>query len=221
MSIKEEIEALLSWEKSDCYGYEEYLGGGALRDAAELIGARFVAVDFYGGGNAPYPAFERDGKLAYISHSIGSAGLEPKIEAIMKEQKTMETKIVNLTPHSVQVYSSESFVGLEQTNPTTWLADAVEGSPIATYESNGVARVKVSSADDEPIAGVPTVKSIYGSIEGLPEYQDGVFYIVSLPLISAALNTGRTTKDLLSPYQVVRSRSNGSLVLGCMGFARQ
>lgn len=129
--------------------------------------------------------------------------------------------IINLTPHAIQVYAQESFEGLEKTNPTTWLADSVEGQPLLLVESSGMARVKVATVDADPIDGVPTVTSQYGEIEGLPEFQDGTFYVVSLPTVSAAIANGRTTADLLTPYQVVRSRANGSLVLGCMGFSRQ
>ncbi|NCO32088.1 hypothetical protein GW891_04945, partial [bacterium] len=32
--------------------------------------------------------------------------------------------IINLTPHGVQVYNEDQFVGLEQVNPTTWVADS-------------------------------------------------------------------------------------------------
>lgn len=138
------------------------------------------------------------------------------------EYRKMKSEIINLTPHTVELYWEEGFGNLEQVNPTTWVADYVEPALIReTYPSQGIARVKVATIDADPINGIPIVKSQYGEIEGLPDYQENVYYIVSLPTISAALSTGRTTADLLSPHKVVRSRSNGSLVLGCMGFACQ
>lgn len=132
--------------------------------------------------------------------------------------------VINLTPHSVQVYGQDQFVNLEQVNPTTWVADAVSGDPIEAYLSHGVARIdtKVShvSASDSCHLPGQVVVTEYGAATGIPEWtteQDTL--IVSLPMKSMAAASGHPlARVMVSPYKVVRSRANGSLVLGCMGF---
>jgi ABC-type uncharacterized transport system YnjBCD substrate-binding protein len=128
--------------------------------------------------------------------------------------------VLNLTPHSVQVFSAEQFVNLEQVNPTTWVADSVEGEPLANYESQGVARISTSTAPklNDSLAG-QVVETVYGEITGLEMAQPGDTLIVSLPTKSMATAAGLVAaKYMVSPYKVVRSRANGSVVLGCMGF---
>jgi hypothetical protein len=64
------------------------------------------------------------------------------------------------------------------------------------------------------------VATEYGELTGVPEgvTQDDRL-IVSLPAKSTAVAAGHPLAgQMVSPYKVVRSRGNGSLVLGCMGF---
>lgn len=129
--------------------------------------------------------------------------------------------VINLTPHSVQVYAEKQFINLEQINPTTWVADGVEGAPLAEYESKGVARISTETVRHEMI-DVPgeIVCTKYGAATGVPEVLDGdEVLIVSLPMQSMARQAGiNGCTQMVAPYKVVRSRANGSLVLGCMGF---
>ena len=129
--------------------------------------------------------------------------------------------VLNLTPHAVQVYKAEQFVNLEQVNPTTWVADSVEGSPIAEYESNGVARISTKTTTmPTTILGIEMVRTEYGEATGIPETATAKdLIIVSLPMQSMAKASGHHLVDaMVAPYKVVRSRANGSVVLGCMGF---
>ena len=128
--------------------------------------------------------------------------------------------VINLTPHSVQVYSQESFVKLEKTNPTTWLADSVKGEPLANYASEGVARINTSTDPIESVLPGQTVVTSYGEATGIPEsVKADDILIVSLPMKSMAVASGHPlASQMVSPFGVVRSRANGSLVLGCMGF---
>lgn len=127
---------------------------------------------------------------------------------------------INLTPHSVQVFDEAQFAGLEQINPTTWVADSVKGEPIADFKSAGVLRISTETVELNPVKGVPMVATKYGQLTGVPE---GVTpddrLVVSLPAKSMAQAAGHPLAgQMVSPYKVVRSRENGSLVLGCMGF---
>jgi hypothetical protein len=130
--------------------------------------------------------------------------------------------VINLTPHSVEVYAENQFVNLEQINPTTWVADSVEGEPIASYESQGVARISVSTQVLPSELPGETVTTSYGEATGIPENVEegnGNVLIISLPMKSMAVAANHPlASQMVSPYKVVRSRENGSLVLGCMGF---
>jgi hypothetical protein len=136
--------------------------------------------------------------------------------------------VINLTPHAVQVYAEGQFINLEQVNPTTWVADGVEGVPLAEYPSHGVARISTKTTPVESWdkdlhkTGCLFVKTEYGEATGIPEDLDySETLIVSLPMQSMAKAAGLGTAHLMvSPYKVVRSRENGSLVLGCMGFTQ-
>ena len=129
-------------------------------------------------------------------------------------------KIINLTPHSVEVYLESQFVNLEQANPTTWFADEVVGDPLGHYPSEGVARMVVTTAvvKSSVIPG-EVVKTVYGDPIGIPEDRGWDYLLVSLPMQSMCKSAELDCAgQMISPYKVVRSRHNGSLVLGCMGF---
>jgi len=129
--------------------------------------------------------------------------------------------IINLTPHGVQVFVQDQFTGLEQLNPTTWVADSVRGNPILDIASVGSLRISTSTVDSTPIDGVPVVDTSYGDLVGLPTDYDGQFMVVSLPCQSMAKQSGNPlASKMLAPYKVVRLRSNTSQVLGCMGFTK-
>ena len=131
------------------------------------------------------------------------------------------TDFINLTPHSIEVYPASSFSGLEQVNPTTWVADSVDKTQaIATYESKGVARIQTTTKELQAINEVPMVTTTYGEATGIPSgfYRDTKI-IVSLPMQSMAKASNHPLANVMvAPYQVVRQKDNGSVVLGCMGF---
>lgn len=80
----------LGWENYPAYGIEPYARDSDMARAAELIGATFVAAHYYSPDcNIPYPAFERDGKVAYISFN-STSGLEPQIMAILSKEDTSQ-----------------------------------------------------------------------------------------------------------------------------------
>jgi hypothetical protein len=54
----------------------------------------------------------------------------------------------------------------------------------------------------------------YGDIDGLPDEQEGIFYIVSGLVAAAGIKLGR--KDLMAPGGLVRDAGNPSAVLGCL-----
>lgn len=99
--------------------------------------------------------------------------------------------LVNLTPHTI------NFV-----NP--------EGAEILNLPPSGtVARVATNAQVVGDLDGIPVTHTVYGEIEGLPEPQDGVIYIVS-GLVRTACPS---RSDLACPGLQVRD-SEGR-VIGC------
>jgi hypothetical protein len=131
----------------------------------------------------------------------------------------------NCTPHSVEVFAPSSFVGLEQKNPTTFLAKETVGEAIASFPPEGQPiRIATQTIDSsESIEeGIPLVETSYGELSGIPEgATEEDWFIVSLPAQSMARAANhRLAHRMIAPYKVVRSTDNGSLVLGCMGFTK-
>lgn len=130
--------------------------------------------------------------------------------------------IRNLTPHAIHFYAAEQFRGLEQKNPTTWVADSVDGAPLLEVPSEGVLRVSTSTEPKGTVNGIPVVATEYGAIAGTPDcVQPDDVLVVSLPALSMAKAAGhQLAPQMACPYQVVRSRVNGSIVLGAMGLSK-
>jgi len=125
-------------------------------------------------------------------------------------------KIVNLTPHNVRILTgNDIFPG--------------KMNVYADFPSHGVARCRVESEhidsfsccfDGEvgnnasPMVGCIPIRRIgYGEVEGLPEPETGVYYIVSR-LVKQAV-PDRT--DCLVPDDMIRDEEGK--ILGCTGFA--
>jgi|FLOH01.1.fsa_nt_gi hypothetical protein len=78
--------------------------------------------------------------------------------------------------------------------------------------SGRVARVKASTRKVNEFLGYPIFESTFGPVEGLPEEQEGVMYIVS----ALCMNACPERYDLLSPGNVMRSEEGK--IIGCIGF---
>jgi len=105
--------------------------------------------------------------------------------------------IVNKTPHAVNIINEDNKL-------------------VRTYEKgDSQIRLAVKIVQDEPLVdGTPTSRTNFGEPKGLPDFQEGIFYIVS-QLVKSALPE-RT--DLLVPAEVVRD-GNGSII-GCKSLGR-
>lgn len=86
--------------------------------------------------------------------------------------------VVNMTPHDVNIVGGK------------------------TYKRSGAeVRLKVETVPAEPLPdGTPTTKTIFGEPVGLPEFQEGTYYIVSQLVKNALPNRS----DLLVPAEIVR-----------------
>ena len=86
---------------------------------------------------------------------------------------------------------------------------------LAIPPSGRVARVKASTIKSDEHAGVPIYSSTFGAVEGLPEPQPNIIYIVSALALNA-VPTNRT--DVVSPGSIQRNEHNQPI--GCCGFRR-
>ena len=132
--------------------------------------------------------------------------------------------VFNLCPHSFDLFKEDQFVNLQQLNPTTWVADGVDGVSIVTLPSEGSIRIATSTVEIEPIDGnIPSVKTEYGDAVDIPDFiKPHDILIVSLPAQSMAKAANHPlAAQMGSPYKVVRLASNTSTVLGCMGLSFQ
>ena len=108
------------------------------------------------------------------------------------------TQIINTTPHAINLIAKHDGYF---TN-------------IKTYEKSEISvRLKVSTVFVEMLDDVSLTKTVFGEPVGLPEYQEGVYYIVS-QLVKTALPD---RKDLLVPAEMQRDEVTGQPI-GCLSF---
>lgn len=107
-------------------------------------------------------------------------------------------KIVNLTPHTVNVV-------------------ATTGEEIATFPSEGVVRVASHEEVVGVLNGIPETATTYGEVEGLPAQSNDTIYIVSRLVLAALEKQGITRTDLRVPGLQVRNEAGQ--VIGCKSLA--
>ena len=107
--------------------------------------------------------------------------------------------IKNLTPHKIVMVNADGAVTRE-------------------YESEGIARATQSNIQVGEVDGVPLMETSFGETIDLPEYQDGVYLIVSIITANAAKANGRRVDDLLITTDTVRDETGR--IVGCKAFAR-
>ena len=108
-------------------------------------------------------------------------------------------KIINLTPHSINVIGDDNSVAI-------------------TIEASGnVARcsqtINIVDTIDLDNVAIPISSSSYGEVVDLPTPQDDTYYIVSRLVMSACPNR----QDLLVPNDLVRDEAGR--VIGCRSLA--
>lgn len=103
------------------------------------------------------------------------------------------TQIKNLTPHPINICNNA-------------------GKIIRVFQSEGLVRLKAVTVSAGEIDGIPVSRTEFGQPEGLPEFQDGVFIVVS-QLVKNALPS---RSDLLVPAEVVRDEKGN--IIGCKSF---
>jgi hypothetical protein len=121
--------------------------------------------------------------------------------------------IINATPHTITILNKEA--GITQDAKKQFLGTKETIVVLKEIPTSGIIpRVSMSNSPAGEIDGIPVETVIYGEIEGLPEYQEGIYYIVSGLVAAAASKQGRT--DCLAPGAIVRDEANPSSILGCL-----
>ena len=108
----------------------------------------------------------------------------------------MTTIIKNATPHAVMIYGENNEV-------------------LKTFEPTGVVpRCTVTRKQIGEIDGIPLNTSVFGQVEGLPDPEEGVVWIVSRVVAEAAKERG----DLLVTDDAVRD--DQGRIIGCRALAK-
>jgi len=118
-------------------------------------------------------------------------------------------KYVNLTPHAVTVMDKDGATILS-VPPSGTVARLSETAQPAPVWREGVRADRVED-------GVPYTLVILGEVSGLPEPQDGVIYIGSMPLLMGMMAAQIQRSDVVYPYGQVRD-SEGRII-GCRSLA--
>lgn len=105
-------------------------------------------------------------------------------------------QIINLTPHEVNLIT--------------------EGGVTLNYPSQGVARCAQDDVQwgelSQKGGSVPLFHTTFGDVTGLPDQEEGFFYIVSALVRAAVPNRS----DVISPTRLVRNELGA--IIGCGGF---
>lgn len=103
--------------------------------------------------------------------------------------------IKNYTPHPINICNNQ-------------------GEIVKTFKSEGLIRLKSETVKDGEINDISISKTVFGQPEGLPSFQEGIYYIVS-QLVKNALPD---RKDLLVPAEVLRDDSGK--IIGCQSLGK-
>lgn len=100
------------------------------------------------------------------------------------------TQIKNFTPHPISICNNA-------------------GEVVRVFQPEGLVRLRAVTVPAGEIDGIPVTRTEFGEPEGLPDFKEGTFYIVS-QLVKSALPS---RSDLLVPAEVVRDEKGN--IVGC------
>ena len=108
-------------------------------------------------------------------------------------------KVVNLTAHSINVILGEQNIA---------------------YPSEGLARVKTEEKIIGTVDGIPVVKTVYTTVEGLPDPEEDTVYLVSTLVLQALKANGIKRNDCLAPNTGLSGaiRDDQGRIVGVKGF---
>jgi len=110
----------------------------------------------------------------------------------------MDTRIINLTPHTVTLVCGQLTVEIPPSGQVARVSATAQ--QVGSVEIDGFS--------------FPVVKTVFGDVQGLPEPQEDTVYIVSTLVLSAA--QGRN--DLVAPNTGAAIRDADGKIVGVPGF---
>ena len=105
---------------------------------------------------------------------------------------------VNLTPHSLTIYRTEE-----------------DNNPIIVPPCGTVARVGYRATSSTTVDGVTVTRSMLTGVQGLPEPEPGIWYVVSGMVVEHLGAWGPARPDVLAPGELVRDEAGRPV--GCLG----
>lgn len=108
------------------------------------------------------------------------------------------TKMVNLTPHDIKIYTKDKGAILEVVPKSGYVArvDVSYGRIGTLFVKDYIQEPSLYWEEDIPIE---LVSADYGEVVGLPDPEPGVYYIVSALVLSALRESGSTRRDVIAP----------------------
>lgn len=88
-------------------------------------------------------------------------------------------QLVNLTPHSLTLYTPTGVIELPA--------------------SGQLARVRSTSEVAGQVYGMPIIQPAFSPVEGIPDPEPGILYVVSSLVLTALKNRGESRDDLVAP----------------------
>lgn len=113
----------------------------------------------------------------------------------------MATKLINLTPHTVNVVDHNDQV-------------------VLSVPSTGMARAATSSQFLFDVDGIPVSKTAFGAVSGLPDPVDGTIYIVSMVVAQAANRPDVVAPDSGPSALRHADGPNKGQIIGVRGFVQ-
>lgn len=108
------------------------------------------------------------------------------------------TRLINLTPHAINLMAGDATI-------------TIQPSGVVARCATTRTQVDVLAVDGVQI---PVNQIGFGAVQGLPDPQDGVLFIVS----SLVANAAKDRQDLLTVDDAVRDA--GGNIIGCRALAR-
>lgn len=107
--------------------------------------------------------------------------------------------IINLTAHAINVFLEEKEM---------------------SFPSEGLARVRTEEKTIGTVEGIPVIKTVYTTVEGLPEQQENTIYLVSTLVLQALKTNGIDRPDCLAPNTGISGaiRDEQGRIVGVRGF---
>lgn len=113
------------------------------------------------------------------SAALDDSPRRPPAKVAMTDCKGAEVRLVNLTAHDLQIFTS--------------------GGIVVLPKSGHIARARNRSTLHSVVSGVSVFAQSFGPIQGLPDAEDGIVYVASALVLRALRAAGLDRPDVVAP----------------------